>query len=374
MATRTAALPVAQIAHRPFHRLIGYANCWEDPVVLARALQVGPGDICLSVTSGGCNTLSLLLADPARVVAIDFNPSQNHLLRLKMAAIAELDHGELLEFLGVRPSDRRKALYERVRLRLTMAARAFWDDHVEMLERGVLYQGRLERYMGAFGKLLTVLFGRSRLERLWASESIAEQRRTYAEHWDGWRWRTLFDVFFSRAVISRAKDKHHFRYVDLDGFGRRFRARAQHILTDLPLEDNWFMRLSMLGRFDENAALPDYLRAENHAVLRSRLGRVEIVDGDLEGYLSRLHDGTFTRFNMSNLFDWFPEDRFEAAHREIVRVARDGARLCWWNTLAVRHLPPSVPQIVAEDALASELLSQDRFIYAQFQVGRIRKA
>ncbi|MBM3271367.1 MAG: DUF3419 family protein, partial [Candidatus Sericytochromatia bacterium] len=71
----------SRIASRPFHRLIGYANCWEDAEILQEALQVGTGDRVLSITSGGCNTLALLLHDPDRVVALDFNPNQNHLLR-----------------------------------------------------------------------------------------------------------------------------------------------------------------------------------------------------------------------------------------------------------------------------------------------------
>src|SRR5438045_2806349 len=89
---------------RPFFRHIGYSTCWEDAEILREALQVQPGDTCLSIISGGCNTLSLLLDDPARVVALDFNPNQCHLLQLRMAAYGELDHGGKLELLGIRPS------------------------------------------------------------------------------------------------------------------------------------------------------------------------------------------------------------------------------------------------------------------------------
>ncbi len=365
----------ARIAQRPFHRLIGYANCWEDADILQEALRVGPGDVALSITSGGCNTLALLLADPARVVALDFNPNQNHLLRLKMAAIAHLDHGRKLELLGVRPAaaGNRVAHYSQVRGALTPDARMFWDDHLGMIEHGVLYQGRLERYMQLFGRLIGGMLGPRRVADFFEIADPAAQKAYYFKHIDGLRWRSLFDVFFSKTVITRAKDKHHFKYVDLDGFGRRFRARAQHLLTELPLQDNYFMALILLGRFHSERALPPYLREEHHETLRGRLDRVELVTGDLDGYLSRVPDGTFTRFNLSNLFDWFAQPNLVRAHREIVRVGRDGARLCWWNTLAVRHLPAEISEIVPEDELAAALLARDRFIYAQFQVGRISK-
>ena len=38
---------------------IRYAQCWEDADVLLDALQVEPGDTCLSIASAGDNTLAL---------------------------------------------------------------------------------------------------------------------------------------------------------------------------------------------------------------------------------------------------------------------------------------------------------------------------
>ncbi|MBI6545951.1 MAG: DUF3419 family protein [Cyanobacteria bacterium NC_groundwater_1444_Ag_S-0.65um_54_12] len=377
--SRTTRLSATQsltvnIAKRPFHRLIGYANCWEDPLVLQAALQVGPGDRCLSITSGGCNTLALLLHDPASIVGLDFNPNQNHLLRLKMACLCVLDHGEKLELLGVRASARRTELYQRVRGELPSESRQFWDANRGMIMQGVLFAGRLERYMRLFGKLIGLILGSSKIDQFMACPDVEAQRSFYRRHWDGLRWRSLFDIFFSRAVLSRAKDQTHFRYVDFRGFGKRFRARAQHLLTDLPLAENYFMALTLLGKFYREEYLPPYLLAEHHEILRSRLDRIQLINGDLEGYLARIPDEEFTRFNLSNLFDWFSEANFVRVHREIVRVAKNEARLCWWNTLAVRHLPGEIPEIVPEDGLAVELLARDRFIYAQFQVGRISKA
>ena len=46
--------------------IIRYAQCWEDADVLLAGLAVQPGDVCLSIGSGGENSLSLLTRDPAR--------------------------------------------------------------------------------------------------------------------------------------------------------------------------------------------------------------------------------------------------------------------------------------------------------------------
>src|SRR4029434_2763681 len=61
---------------------IRYAQCWEDADVLLEALAIQPGEVCLSIGSAGDNTLALLAREPARVIAVDLNPS--HLARLRL--------------------------------------------------------------------------------------------------------------------------------------------------------------------------------------------------------------------------------------------------------------------------------------------------
>ena len=56
-----------------------YNQCWEDPALDQEALQLGPHDRVLAITSAGCNVLDYALRG-ARVVAVDANPRQSHLL------------------------------------------------------------------------------------------------------------------------------------------------------------------------------------------------------------------------------------------------------------------------------------------------------
>jgi S-adenosylmethionine-diacylglycerol 3-amino-3-carboxypropyl transferase len=370
-ATRTLR---SEVADRPFFKSIGYSNCWEDPAILQEALQVGPGDVCFSITSGGCNTLDLLRHDPAKVVALDFNASQNHLLRLKIAAFKALDHGELLEMLGVRASARRPALYERLRSELSAEAQEFWDANPKLIDRGVLVAGRLERYLLAFGKLMRLLYGKKRLMRFFECESLDAQRAYYDQVIDGPLWRTMFDVFFSRTVMTRTKDKEHFRLVDFRDFGKIFRSRAEHAFTRIPARSNYFLALILLGRYLDEGALPAYLARENFETMRARVDRVEIVTGEIEQFLLSVPDDTFTRFNVSNLFDWIQTPFFIRLHEEIVRTGRDGGRMANWNTLLARAIPSEVPQIERLAERGAELLTRDRaFLYANLEVGVIRK-
>jgi S-adenosylmethionine-diacylglycerol 3-amino-3-carboxypropyl transferase len=56
-----------------------YNQCWEDPAVDRQALLLSPRDRVLVITSVGCNALDYALTG-ARVLAVDVNPRQNHLL------------------------------------------------------------------------------------------------------------------------------------------------------------------------------------------------------------------------------------------------------------------------------------------------------
>lgn len=52
-----------------------------------QVLRIQEDDVCLTLTSGGCNALNLCILGAAQVVAVDCNPAQSALLELKAVAI-----------------------------------------------------------------------------------------------------------------------------------------------------------------------------------------------------------------------------------------------------------------------------------------------
>ena len=69
---------------------IRYANCWEDADILLEGLAPEINSRLISICSAGDNSFSLLVKDPAEVIAVDVNETQLWLTELKIAAIKNL--------------------------------------------------------------------------------------------------------------------------------------------------------------------------------------------------------------------------------------------------------------------------------------------
>ena len=81
-----------RLFERLFHGLV-YTQIWEDPEVDLEALQLRPDNHIVAIASGGCNVLSYLTDDPARITAVDLSSAHVALNRLKLMALNRLPTG-----------------------------------------------------------------------------------------------------------------------------------------------------------------------------------------------------------------------------------------------------------------------------------------
>jgi S-adenosylmethionine-diacylglycerol 3-amino-3-carboxypropyl transferase len=375
--TDVRAARLAKAKPSKVFRGILYAQCWEDPQLDREAFHLTPNDTLFSITSGGCNVLAFLVDDPGRVIALDLNPHQNHLLNLKMAAFRELSHPRLLQFLGLRPSASRLDSYRKLRPLLDKEARHFWDSHLRDIERGLIHCGRYERYMRLLKTALVTLRGKQDLvRRFYEVDDPVLRGRLYHEEWEDRSWSLFTRVVLSRALNSILFDKAFFAYLDDDfSFGRHFAEKAERALVRLPVKENYFLSYILSGSYDGTGALPVYLREENYEPIRSRLDRVEVITGSCEGYFATLLDSTISRFNYSNIFEWMSAEAFESLLRETIRVGRPGAILTYRNLLVFRERPESLSgSIHSRPDIARPLLAKDlSFIYDNYVVEEIHK-
>jgi S-adenosylmethionine-diacylglycerol 3-amino-3-carboxypropyl transferase len=351
---------------------VRYAQCWEDADILLEALDIHPGQTCLSIASAGDNTLAMVSRRPERVIAVDVNPAQVACLDLRVAAYRELNHPEMLEFIGSLPSRRRDALYRRCRGALSKEGRRFWDARTAEIERGIGEAGRFERYLALFRScVLALIHPGERVDRLLQGGPREQRERFYYGEWDTWRWRLAFRLFFSRFVMGCVgRDPRYFRYVD-GGVGARLLERTRHGLTDLNPAENPYLHWILTGR--HAAALPYALRPENFDAIRANIHRLERHCGTIEDFLNRCERGAIDHFNMSDVFEYMSLDDYHGTLERIVRAGRRGGRLAYWNLLVERRRPDHMADRLRPlTERARRLQQKDKvFFYGAFNLEEI---
>jgi S-adenosylmethionine-diacylglycerol 3-amino-3-carboxypropyl transferase len=364
---------IAERGERTGDRRLRYAQCWEDADVLLEALDIRPGHACLSIASGGDNTLAILSRRPERVFAVDRNPAQIACLELKVAAYRLLEYEEVRELLGSLPSRRRERLYRRLRPSLSADARRFWDARPEAITMGIGEAGKFEGYFRLFRtRVLPLIHTRKRVTQLLLGGTRVARQKFYDGAWDTWRWRLMFRTFFSRLVMGRlGRDPGCFRYVEGD-VASHLLTRTRYALTDLNPADNPYVQWILLGR--HTTALPCALRPDCFAEIRANLDRLEWRCCALEDWLVS-HEGLkIDRYNLSDMFEYMPAEAYRRLLKRLACAGRPGSRLAYWNLLAARRRPAELAdRLDPMVALAGRLHAQDRaFFYGDFVLEEIR--
>lgn len=351
---------------------IRYAQCWEDADILTEALSISPGSVCLSIASAGDNALSLLAFDPARVIALDLSPAQIACLALRVAAYRELEHEELLELIGSRPSNRRIELYQRCRPTMESEARRFWDARLRTVADGIGGAGKFERYFALFrNRILPFVHSQHRISELLTGRSREGRERFYLEKWNTLRWRLLFHLFFSRFTMGRlGRDPGLFRYVE-GAVAARILHRTRHALTVLDPSQNPYLQWILQGT--HTTALPFALRAENFDKIRSNLDRLDYRCQSLEEFLDREQTTRFDAFNLSDIFEYMSPGNAEALLRKLALSGNKGARLAYWNMLVPRSRPDTLAAYLNRlPGVAAELFARDKaFFYSRLVIEEI---
>ncbi len=308
-------------------------------------------------------------------MAVDLSPAQLACVELRCAGFRRLAHDELLRFLGVAPCENRAATFARLRAELPSESAAFWDAHPDWIQRGIVHVGKFERYFELFRtRVVPLIHGRRAVAELLREKSRAERETFYAKHWDNRRWRWLFRLFFGRFATGRlGRDPEFFRYVE-GSVAERLLARTRHALTVLPTHSNPYLRSILTGNF--GAALPRYLRPENHERVRAGLTRLTLVRGSVEE-AAETHAGKdargFDGFNLSDIFEYLDPETCRTIYGKLLSRARPGARFAYWNMLVPRRAPSEHAGSVRHLAeLSRELLERDQaFFYSAFVVEEV---
>jgi S-adenosylmethionine-diacylglycerol 3-amino-3-carboxypropyl transferase len=365
-----------------------YNQCWEDPALDREALRLTTNDRVLVVTSAGCNALDYALAG-ARVLAVDVNPRQNHLLELKCAGIRELDFEGFFELFGRGASCRARDLYAELRSRLPAPSRAFWDREIRLFDPrqvrgGSFYYGgssglfahAIVRWIRSVARLWSLV------ERVLASSSLDEQLGIYhGELRHRLLGEALLGLVGSQAVLTLVGVPEPQRRMVLarpGGFPDFLRGCLDHVMSVGLLRQNYFWSVYLNG-FYTRESCPEYLKAGNFTRLKGGLvDRVETFTGTVTDCLARPQPA-FDAFVLLDHMDWLATRPrlLEEEWQGIFRASAPGARVIFRSGGEdVSFLPVSVlRRLRFERERAEELHRRDRVgTYASFHIASLAPA
>lgn len=358
-----------------FFETINYSSINEDSNSEIRALQLSEKDNVMCITGSGSRVLNLLTQRPAMIYAIDFNPCQNYLLELKIAAIRHLDYEDFISFIGIVSSTNRLNIFNHIKNSLSTSARYFWEKNLNLILNGVLYQGRWEKYFKNLARIIN-LARPELLLRLFNCKSVEEQKYLWKESWDDVVWR-----FFIKSISLRFDWKYFFgdpgfyKYVpesfSIENYlNNKFSSAIENIL----FSESPFATLLFKGKLPADGPLPIYLQKDNYLLLRENLDHIQIKTVSLSDLFDVFKGTNFGAFSLSDFASYVNESDYKNIWKLILEKSEDKACVCERQFLVKRELPIFDKNLIVRDTLLEkELERTDTSIFYSFIVAKINK-
>jgi len=388
---RHRALSREGLLERLFERLfrgLVYTQIWEDPEVDLEALALQPDSHIVAIASGGCNVLSYLTGDPARITAVDLSSAHVALNRLKLVSANRLPSWEVFyRFFGAADDEANVAAYDRlIAPHLDSQSRVYWEGRslhqlgrrrISIFARNAYRHGVLGRFIGvthalcrAYGVNLGELLVARTLEeqRLFFETTLAPLFDKRAVRWATANRLSLYGLGIPPAQYEALAGGSDMRHV--------LRARLEHLTCGFSLDDNYFAWQAFGRSYAANASgpLPPYLRREHFDAVRARVDRVEVLNRSITEYLAGCADASRDRYVLLDAQDWMTDSQLNALWREITRTARPGARVIFRTAAEPSLLPGRVDDALLgrwryEGAQSQALTARDRSaIYGGFHL------
>ena len=362
------------VSHRFFNQ-INYSASNEDSDSELQALNISNADRVLCITGSGARTLDLLTAVPASITSVDLNPTQNHLLALKIAAIEELEHQEFLDFIGIGESAERLATFQRIAPSLSLRSREFWEKHLKLVRRGVIYCGTWETLLRWISK--STVLRRQRIEQLWNAPDLESQKEHWRKHWTGPFLRNFLRLLATRFLWTRIIREPGAKLIDpkFDVGDYLYHAIEKMVRHSL-IRENPYANLLFKGRYTEHCQLPPHLREEQFLKLKQLTYRIEIVTCPLDQLLAD-RPNSFDAFSLSDFSSYAPIEAYHKIWKQVVYSAAKDSRFCERQFLVKRDFESSqlakfnVARISRDVNLENQLQQMDHTCLYSFRAGTI---
>jgi S-adenosylmethionine-diacylglycerol 3-amino-3-carboxypropyl transferase len=321
-----------------FRRLV-YTQIWEDPEADLAALQLPLGSTIVTISSGGCNALSYLTAQPAQVYAVDLNQAHLSLLKLKLAGIRAFSkYSDFWQFFGEAASPANAQLYRYwLRPLLDSEARAYWDRRNSIgrpryayFTNGFYRHGMLGRFIGLAH--LVAKLARVDLAVLLSGGTDSPERIAALARLD-WLFHSPLARMMTRTPALLFSLGIPPQQRALLGAGAPLNEvlheRLLRLINGHPNETNYFawqaLHRSYPGPGDR--CLPPYLQRSQFARMRNDAGLIIPVHANLRQFLEGLPAREVDAVVLLDSQDWMAPEEIRALWDTIDRAGSDSVRI-----------------------------------------------
>ena len=312
--------------YNQFNNQYIYAFTWEDPREDHNILKFSSDDVVLAITSAGDNVLSYasLPNPPRRIHCVDLNPSQGHLMELKLAAFKSLTKEEVWQLFGLGKIDNfLELLVSKMSPHMSSHAFQYWYANgpktFSITGKG-LYDTGFSKWAIRMASYLFSLTGiKDDIDELCNAKTMEQQLKI----WESKIKPTLLNPIVSKLLVGNPL----FLWKALGVPANQAALMGPSVLKyvkdtfepmvkrSLISTDNYFYYLCLQGHYAKNNC-PDYLTSQAYKLFTKKednpLDRIRIHTDFLNDVFARLTSNSVTIAIIMDHMDWFSKDGADA--------------------------------------------------------------
>jgi S-adenosylmethionine:diacylglycerol 3-amino-3-carboxypropyl transferase len=340
---------------------IVFTRAWEDDRLDAELLAIAPGERAFVIAGAGDTALALG-GGGGQVLAVDSNPDQLRLARLKLAAARVLPPGELYAWFEVGRSPSAERRYrEVVRPLLPSEDASWWDGHIGLLHRGLHTSTGVGRPLGWLGQLGRMIV-RDLARQVETVPDVARQ----AAWWQSRGRRRLFGPlthwFLGLSPVLRrlAPDRREVARLRGSDWSHGLVLRVDAVVGRMLIREHPWWRPPASGHAADQGHGAAWLDTARCSALADADERIRFTQDDVVRALGRVAPASLAAISLSNVLDWLDPAAEEALAVNARRASAPGGRVLVRRVVALGGPDPFLAAGFTREDVSNELPGRDR--------------
>ena len=352
-----------------FFQKINYSASNEDSFSEIEALDIKETDNILCITASWARCLDLLLSNPNKILSIDFNPAQNHLLELKILWYKYLDYEQFISFIWINKDYSRLEIYKKIKNNLSQEARTFWDNHLKIISKWVIYSWTWEKILISMSHLS--FLRKKMINKLFSFNDIKEQKDYWNKVWCDNIFKTFLKICSSRFLWKYIIREPWVDIIDKDyNVYDYIKWKLDFLWNNFLLKDNDFANLIFLWKYKYN--FPIHLRKEYFDIIKNWVDKIEIKTIWLYEVLDNKDlMNEITAISLSDFGSYSDDKSYNNIWEKIVKNTNSWTKFCERQFLIKRTPELFFSEIKRNFILEQKINKNDKTVFYTFNSWKI---